>query len=203
VHQREVPGERLQVQGPVERGIAAADDHQVVAAELLHAPHGIEDAGALVILDARYRGALGLERAAARRHHDDLAGDRRAGIGAHAEAAIHALQFGDHFAEVELRTERADLLHQLVDELLPRDDRPAGNVVDGLFRIEFGALAARTVENVDQVALEVEEAQFEDGKQPAGPAPIITTSVSRKPDGAATPESTVLSGRFMPGAPAR
>ena len=44
--------------------------------------------------------------------------------------------------------------------------RPAGNVVDRLLRIKLGALAARPVENVDQVAFEVEQPELEDGEQP-------------------------------------
>ena len=43
----------------------------------------------------------------------------------------------------------------------------AGNVVDRLFRIELGALPARAVENVDQMAFEVEQAELEHGEQPA------------------------------------
>ena len=45
------------------------------------------------------------------------------------------------------------------------DHREAGNVVDRLFRIELGALAARPVENVDQMALQVEQAELEHGEQ--------------------------------------
>ena len=39
------------------------------------------------------------------------------------------------------------------------------NVVDRLFRIELGALAAGPVENVDQVAFHVEQAELEHGEQ--------------------------------------
>ena len=46
--------------------------------------------------------------------------------------------------------------------------RNAGNVVDRLFRIELGALAADLVEDVDQMRLHVEQAQFEHGEQAAG-----------------------------------
>ena len=50
-------------------------------------------------------------------------------------------------------------------------DRPGRNVVDRLFRIEFGALAARPVENVDQVAFHVEQAELEHGEQADRPCP--------------------------------
>src|SRR5690606_23740325 len=54
---------------------------------------------------------------------------------------------------------------------LPGDHREAWNVVDRLFRVEFGALAAWPVEDVDDVALEVEQAELEHGKEAHGPCP--------------------------------
>ena len=71
----------------------------------------------------------------------------------------------DHLAKVKLRPERMDLLHQIVDELLPVDHREARNVVDRLLGIELGALAARFRQNVDQMRLDVEQAEFEHGEQ--------------------------------------
>ena len=73
----------------------------------------------------------------------------------------------DHLVEMERRLERLDLLHQLVGESLAGDHRNARNVVDRLFRIELGALAADLVENVDEVRLYVEQTQFEHGEQAA------------------------------------
>ncbi len=72
---------------------------------------------------------------------------------------------------MEFRRERRNLLHQVVDQPLPGDHRKPRNVVDGLFRIELGALPARPVEDVDEVAFEVEQSEFEHGEQPHGPAP--------------------------------
>ena len=73
-----------------------------------------------------------------------------------------------HLAEMELRIERLDLLQQPVDQLLAGDDGQAGNVVDRLFRIELGALPARPVQDVDQVALEIQQPQLEHGEQADG-----------------------------------
>ena len=75
----------------------------------------------------------------------------------------------DHLAEMEGRIERLDLLHQRVDQALAGDVGNAGNVVDRLFRIELGALAADLVENVDEMALHVEQAELEHGEQAARP----------------------------------
>jgi hypothetical protein len=67
---------------------------------------------------------------------------------------------------MEFRLERLDLLHQRVGQPVAGDVGDAGNVVDRLFGIELGALAADLVEDVDQMRLDVEQAQFENGKQP-------------------------------------
>jgi hypothetical protein len=76
------------------------------------------------------------------------------------------LQSLDHAAEMERRVERLDLLHQLVDQPLAGNHRKAWDVVDRLFRVEFGALAARLVEYVDQRGIEIEETELEHCKKP-------------------------------------
>ena len=63
--------------------------------------------------------------------------------------------------------ERLGLIQQALGELRAGDDRQAGNVVDRLFGIKLGALAARPVENVDDMALDIEQAEFENRKQTA------------------------------------
>jgi len=73
-----------------------------------------------------------------------------------------------HLVEVEGRIERLDLLQQRLGEAVAGDEGNAGNVVDRLFRVELGALAADLVEDVDQMRLHIEEAQFEHGEQSAG-----------------------------------
>lgn len=68
---------------------------------------------------------------------------------------------------MKLRLERRDLLQQIVSEALAGDDRHPRNVVDRFFRIELGALAADLGQNVDEMRLDVEQAQLEDGEQSA------------------------------------
>ena len=95
--------------------------------------------------------------------------DLGAGIGLQLPAAVgQLLQRGRHLAEMELRIERLDLLQQPVDQLLAGDDGQAGNVVDRLFRIKLGALPARPVQDVDQMAFEVQQPQLEHGEQADG-----------------------------------
>ena len=162
-------GDRMEVQRPVERRVAAADDQHPAAAEVLHLAHRIEDARALVGLDAGSRRALGLERAAAGGDHHHLGLDRRPGVGRDPIIGLfrRAERFDalDHLAEMEGRAERLDLLRQRVDQPLAGDDRIAGNVVDRLLRIELGALPADLGQDVDEMGLDVEQAELEDGEQ--------------------------------------
>ncbi len=66
------------------------------------------------------------------------------------------------------RLERLDLLHQRIGEPLARNHRQGRNVVDRLLGIELGALSADLVEDVDNVSLDVEQAEFEHCEKTAG-----------------------------------
>ena len=122
---------------------------------------------AFISLDARHRRALGLERAAAGGDHDDLALEQLAAVGLDAEARLaDALDALHHLVQMERRTERLDLLHELIDQALRRDFRDRRNVVDRLLGIKLGALPADLVEDVDKMSLDVEQAQLEHGEQP-------------------------------------
>ena len=79
------------------------------------------------------------------------------------------LQRFHHLAEVKGWMERLDLQHEVVDQPLRGHHREAGNVVDRLLRIEFGALAADLGQNVDQMRLDVEQSELEDREQPRRP----------------------------------
>ena len=161
--ERQALGQRLQIERPVERRIAAADDHQVLVAELLHLAHRIEDRCALIRLDARNRRTLRLERTAAGRDHHDLAEEGVAGVGGQAGSARPAAAGASRPSDqMEGRIERLDLLDEFVDQPLAGDHRKSGNVVDRLLGIKLGALAAGLVENVDQSRVEIEKTQFED-----------------------------------------
>src|SRR5262249_46652090 len=147
---------------PVERRVAAADDQDSLVAELLHLADGVEHRFFLEGLDALDWRPLGLERAAAGGDHNAFRLECLAGVGAHAEEGIPDLfQRGHHLAKMEGGMKRLDLVHQLIGDALAGDNRDAGNVVDRLFRIELGALAADLVKNVDEVRLDVEQAELE------------------------------------------
>src|SRR5215213_4287825 len=162
----------MQIERPVQRRVAATDDQQILVTELLHLPHGIENGAAFISLDARHRRTLRLERSAARGDHDDLALEYLAAIGADAKAGIaDLLDLLHHLVEMEGRVERLDLLHQSVGQALAGDEWNTRNVVDRLFRIELGALPAYLVEDIDKMRLDIQQAQFEHGKQSAWTGP--------------------------------
>jgi len=110
------------------------------------------------------------ERAAAGRHYDKLRLKYLALIGGDAELRIaDALDRLHHLAEMKRRLERLDLLHQCIGEPLARHHGHGRDVVDWLFGIKLGALSPNLVEDVDEMSLDVEEAELEYGKKTAGP----------------------------------
>src|SRR5499427_4652999 len=160
--------DRRQIERPIERGVTATDDEQPLVAELVHLAYRVEHRRAFVGLDARYRGALGLERAAARRHDDELRLEYLALISGDAEFRIaDALDRLHHLTQMKCRLEWLDLPHQRVGEPLPRHHRHARDVVNRLFGIELGTLSSDLVEDIDQICFNVEQAQLEDGEQSA------------------------------------
>ena len=64
VQQRKVAGDRREIERPIERAIAAADDQHAFTAERLHFAHSIKDRFALIRLDAGNRRPLRLKRPA-------------------------------------------------------------------------------------------------------------------------------------------
>src|ERR1700677_4456120 len=80
-------------------------------------------------------------------------------------ASVGSFQRRRHFIEMELRIERLHLFQKTVGEFLAGDNGKARNVVDGFFRIKLGALAARPIEDIHQMAFEVEQAQLEHREQ--------------------------------------
>ena len=167
MQKRDALRDRLQVQRPVERGIAAADDEHILVAELLHLAHRVEDAVAFIGLDARHRRPLRLERAAAGGDDHDLALEHLAAVGLDPEERLaELLDALDHLVEMECRVERLDLLHQVsmrpcpVTTGSPECRRSA-------FPDRVRRTGRRACQNVDEVRFDIEEAQLEHGEQAA------------------------------------
>src|SRR5689334_7292638 len=69
-------------------------------------------------------------------------------------------------SEMKPRREGSGLLGEPLDQFRGVDSRISGDVVDRLFRIEGGALAAGRRQRVEYVAAHVEHAAFEHLEQP-------------------------------------
>jgi hypothetical protein len=162
-------GDAGQRQRPVDRGIAAAGDYHPLAAQVLAPLHHVEDAAALVGLDAVERRAVRPEGADAGRHDDGPRQDAGPGRGLDPETIAVRHQRRHLLAEVPGRVEGRRLLDEAVDEIGCIDLRMARDVVDRLLGIERGALAARHVEGVDDMAAHAQHPALEDGEQPDGP----------------------------------
>src|SRR6476620_5126444 len=116
------------------------------AAKILDFAHGVKDRRTLVGLDTGNRRLLRLERTTAGRHDDGLALEALPAAGAGAKrrrfGAPQNIQRFDQFAIMEGRVKRFDLPQQGIDEPLPRYFCKAWDIVDRLFGIKFGTLAA-------------------------------------------------------------
>ncbi len=172
---------RRQIDRPVERGIAAAGDQDVLAAERLHLAHGIMHAMRRLHKPRcpATGGRLGTKLPRAGRDHDHAARRSRCRHRSTASSGRRAASPARSPSRRNgIRVERLDLLHQPVGQFLAGDDGQARNVVDRLFRIELGALPARPVEDVDQMALRSSSPSSNTANRPMGPAPMMATSVS-------------------------
>src|ERR1700722_8110194 len=119
--------------------------------------HGV----AFIRLDARNRRPLRLERTTAGRDDQDLALKHFALIRRHAEQRVADLfDLLDHFAEMELRLKILDLQQQRINKSLRAGIGNARNVVDRLLGIKLRALAADLVENIDEMAFHIEQAEL-------------------------------------------
>ena len=153
VHVRDGRGLAGEVDDPVERRIAAAENREFLAVVLRGVAHAVVNVPALEDFRARHADAPRLERTHAAGDHHGAGVEARAENGLDIEAAVLALvQPGDFLAEVQRRIERRDLLQQPVDQFLRTADRQRRDVVDRLVRIQLGALAARGRERIDDVA---------------------------------------------------
>ena len=169
VYQLEGRRARQQLERPVECRVAAAEDDEALTGELGGVLDAVLDGGPLEGLGALEADAPWLERAETGGDHDRAGIEGGAGGGAHMKAPVRpAAEFRDFLAEVQLRLERLDLLQQPVDQFLRPAHRQRRNVVDGLVRIELGALPARVRQGIHDVGADAEEAELEDLEQSAG-----------------------------------
>ena len=157
-------------QRPVERGVAAAEDHHVLIRVCARILDAIVDVLAFELGRARHVELARLERAHAARDHDGAGIEHRARAGHDAEAAVLLPRdFGDFLAEMQARAERPDLLEQPIGQLLARAHRHGRNVVDRLVGIQLDALAAGRLQRIDDLRLQAEQPELEYLEQAARP----------------------------------
>ena len=166
MHDHNPLGQLSERQRPVDRRIAAAGDDDALAAKIFTPPHQVEDATALVSLDAGERWAIRPERAATGRDHHRARRDPHPGGIGHDKPVRRLAEFGHRMAKMVDGRERRRLLDEPIDEQAGVDPRMTGDVVDRFFRIERGALPARHVERVEHMAAHLQHAALEHREEP-------------------------------------
>ena len=171
VHQRDASGLVVagarEVERPIERRIAAADDDDVLAREHRRVAHAVKELRVAMPLDAFDLQCARLERADAAGDEEGLGNQAGAAIGFDIEAAVVALAHDAHFlAEVEVGLERRDLLEQALGQFAARAHRHRRNVVDRLVGVQLDALAASVCQRIDHMSFDLQQPQLEHLKQP-------------------------------------
>ena len=160
-------GAAHEVERPVEGGVAAAADDDVLAFKDGGILAAVVKLRALELLDALDAERTRLEGADAGGDDHDLGHEAGAGARLDVEAAVLLLfNAGDFLAEVEDGAEVMVLLEEVFCELVGGADGNGGNVVDGLRRIELHALAAHIPKRIHHVAFHLQKTEFENLKQP-------------------------------------
>src|SRR6478672_8027759 len=147
VHQGHRPGDRLEVERPVEGAVAAADDHHVLAGVRREARHEELEATTEPAVAGRQRPRA--ELADPGGDQDRPGPDLRAVFEADGDAVPVVAQAGRGPVEEVLRVRRAGLGDQPLDEVATLDRREARHVEDLLLGVHRGDLAAELGQRVD------------------------------------------------------
>ena len=154
------------VQGPVECGVSTADDHQVFVGKVSRVLDAVKQLAVVKLVQAIDAQQLGLKSPHARSDENRLGQELRALGGFHKEAAVFALfHHADFLAQMKGRAEGLDLLHQVVGQFLAGAGRNRRNVVDRLVGVQLNRLAARVGQRIDDVRLDLQQAEFKHLKQ--------------------------------------
>ena len=160
MHQVHARRARQQLERPVERRVAPAEDHQALAGELGGVADAVLDGAALERLAALDPDAPRLEGAEAAGDHHRAGIETHPAGGLQVEASVVPARELHHLvAEVKLGLEGLDLLQQPVDQLLRAAHRQRRDVIDRLVRVELGALPAGVREGVEDVGADAEQAR--------------------------------------------
>src|SRR5262245_26806591 len=139
----------LEAERPVERRVAAADDHTAFAGEHVLLADEVVEPAALPVVDPVDPELARLERAVAGGDDDRLRLDRLAGRGRNGLDLIARRELAHLLAKEDVGAELESLLGAEVDEGLTLDLRMARDVVDVLLRVDRGDLAAELLEALE------------------------------------------------------
>ena len=155
------------IQRPVESGVTAAADHDVLASEEFRITHPVEKLLVLKLLNARNSHRTGIKRAHTGGDDHGLAVEAGAEIRFHVEGTVFLLlNLCDDFAQVINRLEGMILLQQVFSQLSRRVNRNSRNIVNRLLGVELHALTAHIPKRIHHVALHLQKTEFENLKQP-------------------------------------
>src|SRR5690606_40300326 len=172
MHERETSSLACELERPIERGIAAAENHESLSREVRGALDLAVNVAAFELLGAFASEPARLEAAETARDDDCFRVTTRIERGAHQKrAVIEALELGGLLAQAKRRVERFDLLEESVDQLLRTANGQRGNVVNRLVRIQLAALPARVLQRIDDVRVDAEQTELENLEQAAGSRP--------------------------------
>jgi len=167
VHQRDAPGDALEVQRPVEGAVAAADDDDVLAGVGLEAGHEELHAPAQPALARGQR--TGAELADARRDQHGAGPHLGAVVETDGDAVVVVLEGERGPVEEVLGLRGGGLLDEPLDQGAALDRREAGHVEDLLLRVHRGDLATELGERVDDGDAVPAEARVVGREEPGRP----------------------------------
>ena len=170
MHQSDARRPAAQLVRPVERRVAAADDHHVLSGERRGIGDAVVDPAAVPRRGGRLRKTARLERPDARRDHDR---SRRKTIrlGDEREDAAALLERDHALIAMHRRPELCGLLRERAHEVLGEYLWEPAHVEDVLFGIQRRQLSARLRKGVDDLGGSATHAGIKLGEEPGGPRP--------------------------------
>jgi hypothetical protein len=153
---------------PVERRVAATDDHDALPGERRRIGDAVEDSASVPRRGRGLRKAARFERADSGRD-DDRPRGKPVRLCDQREDAAGLLQRDDALVAVHRRAELRGLLRQRADEVLGEYLCEPAHVEDVLFRIQRGELSTGLRKRIDNLGRSAAHAGVKLGEEPGGP----------------------------------
>src|SRR5690606_2962471 len=138
MHQRNLSRHIAEKYGPIQRRITASSHHYALIAVRFGVFYHIRYPAAFEISEARNFRLPRLERAKSACDYDNRRMYYRSFVSDNMIGTVHlASQYFNPFAQCKCRIEGADLLQEVIDQLLGIDGGESGNIINGFVRIDF------------------------------------------------------------------